>query len=364
MSHPHSKRGRISLALCAAGLAWLAGGTQAGTVVIIEGTDATRNATIRDIADRAQANYSAQGYTISRLSNQNGALTRAQVLTAINANGVNAVFFMGHGAAMANGTFTPGIVLNSATGEAFRPQDLTQATAGIRHVEFQACGQNLQGWRDAFPNANLDAWTRSVTTDQIVNDVRFGSRARIPQKNPPNPPPPPPPPPPERTGMDQRFENAVRLTASYLASTNTHDAYFNNWPELSFTLSPSTLAQFGPSPRTFNIQTTDGTDTLVLRSLTIVGGHVVADEPGGGVGTPDFSVTFQTDAFEAAMENTDLVGSMFGISSFITGNLTSVSDQVCYDAAAAVYFGYGAVPAPGTLAGVLGVGVMALRRRR
>ena len=155
----------------AAALVFVAGRSLGGTVVIIEGTDATRNATVRRIADAAQANYTAQGYTINRLSNMNGAVTRAAAVAAINANGVNAVFFMGHGTTNA-GMFTPGLVLDSANNTALTPADLAGNYGGIRYVELQACGQNLAGWQNLFPNAQLDAWRQSVTTDQIVNDVR------------------------------------------------------------------------------------------------------------------------------------------------------------------------------------------------
>lgn len=336
----------------------LAASSLAGTVVIIEGTDATRNATVRRIADAAEANYRAQGYGISRLSNQNGAVGLQAAVNAINANGVNAVFFMGHGLEDRRGNFTPGLVLDHSNVTSLTPGALTGNYNGIRHVEIQACGQNLQGWRDTFPNANVDAWTRSVTTDQIVNDVRFGSPNRIPRKN---PPPVVPPPVPNKVGMDYRFENQIRGSAAYISAT-TPDAYLDDWTGLGFELSPSTLAQVGTSPIRFNIQTTNGTDTLQLRGLTIASGRVVNDQP-IGYSLPDFTLTLDTNAFDAIMGNIDLAPSALGSTAFISGNQTSLTDALCYEAAAAVYFGSNAVPTPGALALLMGGGLLVSRRR-
>ena len=64
------------------------------------------------------------------------------------------------------------------------------------------------------------------------------------------------------------------------------------------------------------------------------------------------------------MENIDLVGSLLGSQATISGNLSGVSDQVAFNAAAAVYFGYNAVPAPGAAGMLVGGGRLALRRRR
>ena len=354
----------------AALLACFAGSALAGQVVIIEGTDTTRNKFLHDIGDRAQKNYEALGYTVKRLPNTGGPVKKADALAAINAPGVNAVFFAGHGGSV-NGNPAAWITLDYPSGGAadktLRPADLTGNYNGIKHVEIQACGQDLQAWKDAFPKANLDAWKKTINGDQMKNDVTFGSPKRIPAKAPP-PPAEPPPIYYAKTSLDPRFE-MVALTTPSMMLDSSSSAFFSHYNELGFQMSPSVLTQFGGAMRTFQVQSTeDMTDYLPLHQLTVANGVCVADEQDSDLfSTPAFKLTFNPDALEACYENFDLCGTMFQTgNAWIENNTTGLPDQVCFDAAAAVYFGYNAslVPTPGSglLAGI--AGVLALRRRR
>ncbi len=340
------------LLVCAAGIA------RSGTVVIIEGNDTPNNDFLHSLGGAAEANYTAKGYTINRLSNQPAAKTEQQIKDAINAAGVNAVVFLGHGGVNADGSGRPWLAFGYPTGgdasKALEPSDLTGDYSGIKHVEIQACSQNLQAWKDKFPNATVDAWSKAVTGDQMKNDVANGSPGRIPQKN---PPPPPPPPPAPVKSTDRRFDEAIR-SCPQGKSTQPDADFINDWTQFNFQLRPDLVPAF-PSVQ-FNVRIWDpDTGFLPLRGMALVNGNLVLN-PLGGFPTAQFNFTIDSDAFEIAMANVDTVPQLFAEGRIrIENNVSGRPSTLCFQAGADAYFGlFSLPPAPPCRGDLNGDGVI------
>lgn len=330
----------------------------AGIVIILEGSDtnAKTNAGIHQIADIAETNYTAKGYTIQRHPNTGGPVTRTAAKNAINKTGVNAVFFAGHGTAG-----TSRLVLDYPSGGAadkgLTPGDLTGDYSGIKHVEIQACQQNQPGWSGKFPGANLDAWTGSITVDQAKNDAKNGSPGRIPAKTPPG----------NvgtgaaKTGMSASFLNQVLTMPD---SAEAGPGYMcGDWTQLGWQLQPSLGLALGTF--SFNIRTVNGSDFLPLRGLTVVNGVVVDDVNQGYLATPSFTLTMDWLAFDLAMQNQSLLPTFFaGGQATIDNNTTAFPASLLFQGSAAAYFGYNAIPAPATATLLSLAGIAAVRRRR
>jgi len=344
----HSNPNRIVRALRRAGGAALlilsAGIASAGTVVIIEGNDTPNNDFLHSLGGAAEGNYTAKGYAINRLSNQPAAKTEQEIKDAINAAGVNAVVFLGHGGVNADGTGKPWLAFGYPTGgdatKALEPSDLTGNYNGILHVEIQACSQNLQAWKDKFPNASVDAWSKTVTGDQMKNDVANGTPARIPQKV-QEPPPPPPPPPVKST--DRRFDDAIQHCPQ--AKGTPVDADFvNDWLQFNFQLRPSLVPEF-PTLQ-FNVQTFNPENGLVLplRGMLLQNGNLLFN-PLGQMPSAQFTMTIDSDAFSEAMANINTVPSLFNAGRIrIENNTSGRPPQLCFQAAADAYFGLHSLP--------------------
>jgi hypothetical protein len=323
----------LSMVLGAAALVGLAGRAAGGIVVIIEGKDNRNdvNNALHDIAGQAEANYLAKGYGVTRMSNQNGPLSKTDVINAINASGVNAVFFIGHGT-----VGSARVVLDYPSGgnndKALRPQDLTGNYGGIKHVEIQACEQALDDWRTKFPGASLDAWSGDISVAQAANDVKFNAKNRIPRKNPPAPPVAPAP----RPGPDPRLHQKM---SESLGADGATEPLFSDWTGLGYQVPHSISALFGS--QTFNIRSTDGVQYLALNGLGVSNGHVTQSVI-GALPSPGFTLTFDSNAFETAMENVDTLGSLYAAGLVtVDNNVTGLPADVCFTAATAVYFGFG-----------------------
>lgn len=336
----HARRvggGALTLLLCA-GLAC------AGTVVIIEGNDTPNNDFLHSLGGAAQANYTAKGYAINRLSNQPAAKTEQEIKDAINAPGVNAVVFLGHGGVNADGTGKPWLAFGYPTGgdasKALEPSDLTGNYNGILHVEIQACSQNLQAWKNKFPNASVDAWSKTVTGDQMKNDVANGTPSRIPEKACPTCPTPPPP--PVKT-TDRRFDDAMQHCPQGKGTPDDGD-FVNDWLQFNFQLRPELVPVFPVvqfNVRTFNPET--GL-LLPLRGMLMQNGSLVFN-PLEGFPSAQFTMTIDSDAFEIAMANIDSVPQLFSQGRIrIEENISGRPAQACFQAAADAYFGLSSFP--------------------
>ncbi|MBN8643843.1 MAG: hypothetical protein J0L61_01210 [Planctomycetes bacterium] len=327
--------GALALALAAG----LAGG---GTVVIVEGNDTPNNDFLHSLGGAAEANYTAKGYAINRLSNQPAAKTEQEIKDAINAAGVNAVVFLGHGGVDASGNGKPWLAFGYPTGgdasKALEPSDLTGDYSGIKHVEIQACAQNLQAWKDKFPNASLDAWSKTVTGDQMKNDVANGTPARIPQKAPPGPPLPPPP----VKSTDTRFDDRI-LECPQGAGTPEDADFINDWLQFNFQLRPELIPVF-PSLQ-FNVRVFDPeTGMLPLRGMVLQNGGLIFN-PLGGLPSAQFTMTIDSDAFDIAMANIDTVPQLHSQGRIrIENNVSGRPEQLCFQAAADAYFGLFSLP--------------------
>lgn len=338
--------------------AGLTAAASAGTVVIIEGSDTKNklNEALHQVASLAETNYTNKGYTIKRLSNAGGVVTRAAAVEAMNMDGVNAMFFIGHGT-----QGTARIVLDYPSGgaaaKALTPADLAGNYNGIKHVEIQACQQKQDAWSTKFPNASLDAWTGSITVDQAKNDVKNGSAGRIPQKNPAGTSTNT-----SKVGMDNRILQQILTTAS--AQDAGAGYMFGDWTELGFQLPTQLALDFGNL--SFNIQTTNGSDVLPIRGLAVSNGVVVNDVNSGfSSGASSFTLSMDWQAFDAAMQNIDLLPSLFNSGQAqILNNTTGIPDEILFNGAAGVYFGYGAIPTPGAMSVLALGGMLAARRRR
>lgn len=358
-----SNTNRTARALRSAGGALLlilsAGLASAGTVVIIEGNDTPNNDFLHGLGGAAEANYTAKGYAINRLSNQPAAKTEQEIKDAINAQGVNAVVFLGHGGVNADGTGKPWLAFGYPTGgdatKALEPSDLTGNYNGILHVEIQACAQNLQAWKDKFPNASVDAWSKTVTGDQMKNDVANGTPNRIPQKV--QDPPPPPPPPPVKT-TDRRFDDAIRQCPQG-TSTETDLDFINDWLQFNFQLRPPLVGAF-PTLQ-FNIRTFNPETGLLLplRGMLLQNGNLLFN-PLGQMPTAQFTMTIDSDAFDEAMANINTVPALFSAGRIrIDDNVSGRPSQVCFQAAADAYFGlYTLPPVPPCAGDLNGDGVV------
>lgn len=332
----------------AALVALLFGTAQAGRVVIVEGNDANPGITSRMHVEATYAhiNYLAKGYTVERLSNATGPVTKAAVLQALNHPANNAFFFNGHGTGTTTpppGAFAPGLVLDvgGGAGGVLTPADIPAASsAQMLHVELQACGQKLPAWDAEFPStgaSGVDAWDRAITGDQVLADIRFGSPDRIPQKAPargeadagPGGPFPP-------KGTDPRFAGAIFATPSHSAIPGVRRRH-DIWMELGFTLPPPVAVAFGS--KTFNIQVTNGVDTAVLHGLSVSGGTAVAESL-TGYALPDFSLSFDPGAFASVMANIDTLPSLQAAGRVtIVANATPLPANVLIQGAAGAYFG-------------------------
>lgn len=315
----------------------------AGTVVIIEGNDTPNNDFLHSLGGAAESNYTAKGYGINRLSNQPAAKTEQEIKDAINAPGVNAVVFLGHGGVNADGTGKPWLAFGYPTGgdasKALEPSDLTGNYGGILHVEFQACAQNLQAWKDKFPNASVDAWSGKVTGDQMKNDVANGTPDRIPQKTDPVPTPPPPP----VKSTDRRFDDAIANCPQGLG-TEVDSDFVNEWLQFNFHMRPSLVPSF-PTVQ-FNVRTFNPETGLVLplRGMLMQNGNLVFD-PLGGFPSAQFTMTIDSDAFNEAMANINTVPSLFAAGRIrIENNVSGRPAQLCFQAAADAYFGLYSLP--------------------
>jgi len=332
----------------AALVALFVGTAHAGRVVIVEGNDANPDITSRMHIEAtfAHFNYLAKGYTVERLSNATGPVTKAAVLQALNNPTNNAFFFNGHGTGTLNpppGTFTAGLVLASGTGAGgiLTPADIPAVDAArMLHVELQACGQKLSAWDAEFPNTGpggVDAWGRAITGDQVLADIRFGSPNRIPQKAPTRGEPnagPGGPFPPKMT--DPRFAGAIAATPSHGAIPGVRRRH-DLWMEFGFTLPPPVAVAFGS--KTFNIQVTNGVDTAVLHGLSVSGGTTVAESL-TGFPLPDFSLALDPDAFASVMANIDTLPGMQAAGRVtIVANTTPLPANVLIQGAAGAYFG-------------------------
>lgn len=344
----------LSLGTKVSALLFLAGSCHGGRVVIIEGTDARPEVKdgIHKIATVAHINYLAKGYTVERLSNADGPVTKTAVLQALNNPVNNAVFFCGHGTQTPpDGPFVPGLVLNDGPAGVLVPADIPAPVAALmRHVEFQACGQKLPAWDAKFPNAAVDAWSRSVTVAQAWNDARYRSPARIPHKNPSlgTEDDTPRGLPPKLT--DARFEAAIRATPFFMSNPPVAEL-FDAWIELGFTLPPPLASAMGT--RSFNVVTSDGMSVLPLKGLTVTGGAITGEVSDGYV-IADFTMVIDADAFAAAMENLDAIPALRSAGKFgITSNTTPLPPNVLLDAAIGAYFGTFVLtpPCPGDING-------------
>ncbi len=338
-------------------VAGIAGAAHAGRVVIVEGHDPNPDVAnaIHVESTQAQINYLARGYTVERLSNASGPVTKADVLQALNDPRNNAFFFDGHGTQMSNGgPFVPGLVLNAGAGAAgiLTPADIpAAASARMLHVELQACGQKLPAWDAEFPNAgNVDAWNRAITGAQVWNDIAYHSFSRIPPKGTSRGESGSDRGAPPAKTTDPRFEAAVAATPSHTVNPGISER-FDQWTEIGFMLPPPLGAAFGT--QSFNIATTDGVSFLTLKGLSVSSGHIVG-EVTGGYGAAAFTLNVDATAFSTAMANLDTIPGLRAAGKFtISGNTTGLPENVLLDAAIGSYFGTYALtpPCPGDING-------------
>ena len=249
---------------------------------------------------------------------------------------MNAIFYIGHGTEDAGGNFTPGMAFGDGDGDVLTPDDLTGDYSGIKHVELQACGQNLQGWKDKFPNASLDAWSNSVTVDAAANDCKNNSPDRIPEK------------PSGVSGVSNVYTTDARLdyAIKHTFENTSHPGraiMITDWMQFHFQVRPSLVPSF--ASRQFNVRIFDEAHGyLPLRGLTIVNGNLV-NNLWGGYPTAQFTMTIESHAFTAAMQNLDLVPSMFaGGQITIDNNISGLPASVAFQGAADAYFGLFTLP--------------------
>lgn len=305
-------------------------------------------------ANEAQSDYEDAGYTIVR----DDMATIQDFMDALADPDAMAIWFFGHGlydsvrGKKGKEKLTDPIEGIGLTDGSKLGTDVPGTYPNLKNVTFHACGQDLQSWKDKFPNAEFNAWSRGVRAWEIwwwqffktymslgANTMSSTDSLNTPVIN-------------SRLEQTGQFAELGNKFICDLAPVS------NNM--MSFVLEDEWATAFEGS--SFNFSATNGLESELLFATTISDGVIdFSTQSLDPLTNPDFEITIGNNSIFTLLEDPDMWSSISASSDVEIINNTggAKSDQMILDAFGVVTFGTSKkVPEPSSTLGFLTFGIL------